>query len=92
MNVDLMREQITKAYGGDIWADRVKRMPAKQVIAIYNRILETTPRILTEGRFAYAPDKNEKEEYHQMTIFEYNLERRLENECKGSLGQFDYES
>lgn len=81
-NIDDLREQLLTAYGrGGAWEDRVKKMPAKQVIAIYQRILETTPKILTEGRFAYAPDK--KEEFHQMTIFEYNLERRLENERKG---------
>ena len=88
-NIDLMREKITKAYGGDIWADRVKRMPDRQVMAIYYRILETTPDILEKGRFAYEPDKNKKEEFHQISIFEYNLERRLENERKGSVEWYD---
>lgn len=83
VNVDYMREQITKVYPGDEWARHVQRMPDRQVMAIYYRFLEETPKVFTEGRFAYAPDKQEKEEYHQMTIFEYNLERRLENERKG---------
>ena len=87
VNIDYMREMVSKAYGGDSWAEHVKRMPDRQVMAIYYRILEETPKVFTEGRFAYAPDKEKKEEYHQMTLFEWNLERRLENESKGIVEQ-----
>ena len=82
-NIDNMRAMITKVYPGDSWAEHVRRMPDRQVMAIYYRSLETTPKMFEKGRFAYAPDKQPKEEYHQMTIFEYNLERRLEDERKG---------
>ena len=39
MNVHQMRAEISKMYPGT-WPERVKRMSAKQVIAIYYRFLE----------------------------------------------------
>ena len=36
MNVDLMRAEIAKEYPGDNWEKKVKRMPDKQVLAVYH--------------------------------------------------------
>ena len=39
MNVELMRSEIAKAYPGDDWKKRVKRMSDEQVIAVYHSFL-----------------------------------------------------
>jgi len=35
MNTEVMRQEIAKEYPGDNWKKKVKRMPDKQVIAVY---------------------------------------------------------
>lgn len=37
IELNRMREQVTKVYPGDRWADRVKKMSSAQIVAIYNR-------------------------------------------------------
>ena len=75
-SVEQMREQIAKAYGGDIWQDKVKKMPEQQVIAIYFKMLRDNPNLLKKERS--IDNQNKKEEYHQITIFDYVSERSLE--------------
>lgn len=41
MGVEQMRSAIVKAYPGKKWADKVKKMSDNQVIAIYNRLLQS---------------------------------------------------
>lgn len=75
-SVEQMRERIAKAYGGDIWQDKVKKMPEQQVIAIYLKMLRDNPKLLEKDR---SDDKQPKTiGYHQMSIFDYVSERRLE--------------
>ena len=38
MNARVKREELTKAYPSQKWADKVKRMSERQVIAIYFRM------------------------------------------------------
>lgn len=54
-SVDYMREDISKVYNSPVWRERVKRMPDRQVIAIYHSFCET-------GRFNKPANKihNEK--------------------------------
>ena len=75
-SVEQMRERIAKAYGGDIWKDKVKKMPEQQVIAIYLKMLRDNPNLLKKD--SSSDNQNKKEEYHQITIFDYVSERRLE--------------
>jgi hypothetical protein len=37
MSIEQMREAVRRLYPGWSWAERVARMPAAQVIAIYNK-------------------------------------------------------
>ena len=39
MNINQMRSFIIKAYPGDGWLSKVKRMPDNQIMAIYYNIL-----------------------------------------------------
>lgn len=61
MNVANMRTYVSNAYEGDEWKTKVSKMSDGQVIAIYHSLL---------GRKKKHPPK-EKEEYRQMTIFDY---------------------
>lgn len=40
MSVEQMRSEIAKAYQGDDWAKKVKKMTDAQVIAVYYRLLD----------------------------------------------------
>lgn len=39
MSISLMRKAIKEVYPGEKWQNKVSRMPDKQVLAIYTRML-----------------------------------------------------
>ena len=71
MTVAGMRRELCKVYNTDRWFNRVVKMPDNQVTAIYYSFLK-------RGKFNNPPSsrrKAKKEEYHQMTIFEYMMSK-----------------
>lgn len=40
VSIELMRKEVTLAYPGADWPYKVKKMPDKQVAAIYQRMLD----------------------------------------------------
>lgn len=84
-NIKYMRYKVTNLYPSWVWRDKVANMDDRQVMAIYHKVLETNPLLFKDtrrisDRFAYAKDPNAKpEEYHQMTIFEYMLQKEAHN-------------
>ena len=58
------------------WRDRCKRMPANQVLAVYNTMLH-------KGEFnkkVETKEETSEEEYIQMSLFDFGLE--IENSCR----------
>ena len=41
MTNDQMRDKVMKAYPGDNWKQKVRRMPDDQIVAIYYRLLKS---------------------------------------------------
>lgn len=66
LSLQQMRFKIGEAYDSVHWKDRVRRMPANQVAAIYKTMLN-------RGQFdkKKQPKNHVKEVYRQMTIFDY---------------------
>ena len=64
MTVDRMRAEIAKVYNAPRWIARVQAMPDNQVIAIYHKFLKV-------GKFDKPRHLRKKEEYEQLTIFDY---------------------
>ena len=71
--LEMMRSKIIDQYSNPEWRDRVRAMKPNQVIAIYQRMLNS-------GYFDRGPvaelrkgrnDEKPAEQYHQMTIFDY---------------------
>ena len=61
MSIAQMRTYISeypKYKDSKIWKDRVKKMPAKQVFAVYNRLRNAKPKVTHSDT-------------HQITMFEY---------------------
>lgn len=68
MTVEAMRAKLEGVYVAPRWIERVRQMPANQVIAIYHKFL-------AQGKFdvTLRKGKTKKSEpkYRQMTIFDY---------------------
>lgn len=69
MDLERMRSEISKLYPGVAWKDRCAKMEPRQVIAIF---LTSKRRGAFDKRTKEARKVKErnKEEYHQMTLFE----------------------
>ncbi len=72
MNIHEMRNFISKAYPGQKWKNRVKKMGENQIIAIYynlvNRESPGLQRVIRIGLDEAAVGKDES--YEQLTIFD----------------------
>lgn len=64
--LETMRSLIASCYDGISWKMRCSRMDPKQVYAIYSKFE-------SEGRFN-KPKKKKKEDYKQLTLFDFGLE------------------
>ena len=70
VSMEIMRRKVSTAYGDNWrWENRVAAMPDRQVAAIYNNMLA---RGIFDKR---RKKKNNNEEFHQMSIFEFGVER-----------------
>ena len=66
MTVELMRLELLKAYPGDKWAKKVKRMAANQVIAVYHSVKKTKE----EKKMAQKQTEVKPGEYQQIRMEE----------------------
>lgn len=73
MTVSEMRAYISDAYPGKKWHYRVSKMAPNQVIAVYHNIINKEQIAKTNP----VVDIPEKEEFHQLDIFEYMVSKGI---------------
>ena len=82
MTINDMRRYIIEAYPNSIkFKDKVLHMPTRQVIAIYHSVV----RRQNDGE----KKPNKKDEFHQMDIWEYMLDKIEEEDGPGTHTQIN---
>ena len=83
MDITAMKRELRQLYSGDEWANKVRNMGPRQIIAIY---MNCQRRHMFRGMFdpytgeplgqlVDLPGDKEPNPFHQVTIFEYMLEK-----------------
>lgn len=74
MDIEAMRDLISKAYGPDAsrWILRCKRMNTSQVVAVYLRMKERG--MFDRRRKRVKELQRKSDEYQQMTLWDYGVD------------------
>lgn len=76
--MEVMREYVSRQYGGD-WRNKVEKMPAKQVAAIFNKMMSELDGVKSAGT-SLRLRETEVAGGEQLCLFEGRRSKRIKEE------------